>query len=259
MIAELIEAPVLREPAQPRRCNLLLHCGADHVSREELTQINTPRPTRSWQPIPHIRLLELVESVLNASGMPVTGQAHGLTHDGMRYFGLLEVAGINHSQEYHWVVGVRNSHDKRFPAGLVAGTQVLVCDNLSFAGEVKMARKHTRYLLEDLPNLVEDAIARLGWYWHRQEKRVRLYQKVALSDALAHDLVIRAVDEEVCSNAHIPRILGHWRDPQHEEFRTRNLWSLQNAFTEALKGNLPMLPRRSERLHALLDAQAYAG
>ena len=42
-----------------------------------------------------------------------------------------------------FVVGVRNSHDKSFPAGLVIGASIFVCDNLSFSGEVKLARKHT--------------------------------------------------------------------------------------------------------------------
>jgi hypothetical protein len=35
----------------------------------------------------------------------------------------------------HNVLGLRNSHDKRFPAGLVGGSAVFVCDNLAFSGE----------------------------------------------------------------------------------------------------------------------------
>ncbi|MBC2592752.1 hypothetical protein H5P28_00615 [Ruficoccus amylovorans] len=44
--------------------------------------------------------------------------------------------------------------------------------------------------------------------------------------------------------------------PGRLRFRERTLWSLQNAFTEALKGNLNLLPTRTERLHRLLDAHA---
>jgi len=35
-------------------------------------------------------------------------------------------------------VGLRNSHDKTFPAGLVAGTRVFICANLSFSGLIQM-------------------------------------------------------------------------------------------------------------------------
>lgn len=35
--------------------------------------------------------------------------------------------------------------------------------------------------------------------------------------------------------------------------QSRTVWSLSNAFTEALKGNLVEFPRRTEALHGLLD------
>lgn len=40
---------------------------------------------------------------------------------------------------------------------------------------------------------------------------------------------------------------------RHDDFRLRTVWSLFNAFTETLKGNLTDLPRRTEALHGLLD------
>jgi len=52
----------------------------------------------------------------------------------------------------------------------------------------------------------------------------------------------------------IPLILKQWREPQHEVFQSRNLWSLFNAFTEVAKGNLIELPKRTERLHGLMDS-----
>ena len=55
-------------------------------------------------------------------------------------------------------------------------------------------------------------------------------------------------------NRTIPEVLKEWREPRHEEFQPRNIWSLFNAFTEALKGNLIELPRRTEALHGLLDS-----
>ena len=60
----------------------------------------------------------------------------------MRYFGLMEIHTQKASDDYCWVLGLRNSHDKIFPAGIVVGAAVLVCDNLSFSGEIKFARKH---------------------------------------------------------------------------------------------------------------------
>ena len=74
-----------------------------------------------------------------------------------------------------------------------------------------------------------------------------------MDDSTAHDLVIRACDVGVLPNKLIPRVLTEWRKPRYEDFEPRNVWSLHNSFTEALKGNLIELPRRTEALHGLLD------
>ena len=146
---------------QPRRSNLLLHCGAHAVDRASIGSTPTPEPTVTWTPLPHMTLIEEVEQVLQSNGLSVVNQAHSLTHEGLRYFGLMEIQnGVIH-RDYAWVLGLRNSHDKSFPAGIVAGANVLVCDNLSFSGEIKIATKHTRFIVRDLPFLTERAIGRL--------------------------------------------------------------------------------------------------
>jgi len=146
---------------QPRRANLLLHCGAHAVDRVIISAITTPQATATWTPLPHMALIEEVEQALNSNGLSVMNQAHSLTHDGLRYFGLMEIQnGVIH-RDYAWVLGLRNSHDKSFPAGIVAGANVFICDNLSFSGEIKIARKHTRFILRDLPFLTQQAIGRL--------------------------------------------------------------------------------------------------
>lgn len=251
MIAHLeLEAPTFIQRPHP---NLILHCGARAAERKEIIAVPTPHPTESWSPIPHIELVKQVESTLRSNGLSVGTQAHSLTHDGMRYFGLMEIQRRENDKDYCWVLGLRNSHDKTFPAGIVAGSSVFCCDNLAFYGEVKLARKHTRFILRDLPGLVQSAVGRLMERWHHQDSRIASYKLTDLDDRTAHDLVVRALDVGVCPNRHIPLVLHEWRMPRHEAFQPRNVWSLFNAFTETLKGNLNELPRRTEALHGLLD------
>lgn len=221
---------------------------------EEVRAVTTPRSTDSWCPIPHSQLITTVQKTLATTNLRLGTQAHSLSHDGLRYFGLMEIHGRQSSEDYCWVLGLRNSHDKTFPAGIVAGASVFVCDNLSFSGEVKFARKHTRFIVRDLPQLVERSIGLLLAKWHDQDKRIAAYKQAEISDTAAHDLIIRATDVGVCSNRLIPPVLNEWREPRHEAFEPRNVWSLFNAFTESLKeGSLAELPKRTEALHGLLD------
>jgi hypothetical protein len=244
-------------PVQRRKkINLCLHCGAEKASREDVEETMTPRATSTWQPIPHIDLIEKVEFALQTNHLQIADQAHSLSHGGARYFGLIHVRDRSvQPDDYAWVLGVRNSHDKRFPAGLVAGATVFCCDNLSFNGEIKVTRKHTRFILRDLPSLVQGAVGRLMSSWHHQAERIEAYKHYRLTDERVHDLVVRSVDLGVVPNRVVPDVLGEWRHPRHDEFAPRNAWSLFNGYTEILKGNLAELPKRTERLHGLLDLE----
>src|ERR1700730_16191256 len=110
-----------------RQANLILHCGANAVSREQVSAVLTPTRTETWVPIGHDRLLTGVQHSLERSGLHVVTESHGLTHDGSRYFGLLQVANGSNADDFGLVVGLRNSHDKSFPAALVLGASVFVC------------------------------------------------------------------------------------------------------------------------------------
>jgi hypothetical protein len=126
---QLIENPAPREQAPPQ--GMLLHCGAELVDRRSVYDVPTPSGTDTWYPLAHAGLIHEVESQLQSAGFHLTGEHHALSHEGARYFGLFEVNFPGRQdRDYGWVVGIRNSHDKTYPAGLVAGSKVLVCDNL---------------------------------------------------------------------------------------------------------------------------------
>jgi Domain of unknown function (DUF932) len=238
-----------------RKSNLMLHCGANKVEREHLAIIPTPARTSTWVPLAHARLLAGVLESLANNHMNVVSEAHGITKDGNRYFGLLQVANGHNADDFGLVIGLRNSHDKSFPAGLVIGASVFVCDNLSFSGEVRLARKHTVHVERDLPQLIGRAVGQLGELRHTQDARFTAYKQTEFADTQAHDLLIRAVDAQVLPVTRLPDVLQEWRHPRHPEFcNGKTGWRLFNAFTEILKGNLDMLAKRTQALHGIMDA-----
>ena len=236
--------------------NLYLHCGARRVERDAVQAVSTPPPTSTWVPVPHDRLLHEVESTLIADGFHIESQAHALWGAGDRYFGLTEVTNGNNPDDYGFVVGLRNSHDKTFPASLVIGTGVFVCDNLAFCGEIKIARKHTRFIERDLPMVVQRAVGQLADLRTSQDERIAAYKDTRITDLRAHDLIVRAVDARVVPVTRVPGVLEEWRRPSHEQFTENGMsaWRLHNAVTEQLKGrNLAALPARTQALNGLLD------
>jgi len=161
--------------------------------------------------------------------------------------------------DYSWTVGIRNSHDKTFPAGLVAGHKVFCCDNLAFSGLVSISRKHTRWAERDLHELTARAVGQLGNKLIQLDQRIARYKEVKIDDARAHDIVIRSLDSSVVTTTQLPYLLKEWREPSHEAFLPRTAWSLFNAYTESLKTLNPHTAvRRGEALHGLFDVETGA-
>jgi hypothetical protein len=82
------------------------------------------------------------------------------------------------------------------------------------------------------------------------------YKARGISDAGAHELMIRALDATALPVTRIPAAMAKWRNPRPSEFAAggRTGWRLFNAVTEALKeGSYMDLPRRTQALHGLMD------
>ena len=237
---------------------LLLHGNSQIVDFNQLSLIDTPLSTHTWRPIPHHRLLDMILMDIKYSGFNVAKQTLAVSNSkkgskGDRFFALLELAADG--QDYVPTIGIRNSHDKVIPAGICVGSRVLVCDNLSFSAQIVVRRKHTTNLYRDLPELIYDAISKFRGLLNHQAKLIEAYKTTSLSDPVFHDFCIRAVDGKVISTSKLPQVISEYRQPRHDAFLPRTLWSGFNAFTEILKAYDPQdLPRKTQALHRLCDS-----
>lgn len=237
-----------------KELNLMLHAGADSVTRNDIVNAETPTGTRTHQPIPHWTLLEQVTAKLRYHNYSVVNESHGLTKDGNRYFGMLQLSGT--ADDHSIIVGLRNSHDKRFPAAIAAGSGVFVCDNLAFSGEIKVARKHTVNILRDLPRVVGKAVSRLADHYHNQEQQFAAYKTHRLTDDRARSMMVEGVKTGVIGCTHLPAILNEWENPTHDEFSESNVWRLFNAVTEVAKTwSMDQSYKRTQLLHGLCNSE----
>ena len=243
---------------------LMLHCGGEELPRYQLSQMATPEATETWRPLAHDAFVDMVQDELENFGLRVQNEAHGVTNlknpgNPGNYFGLLEVKGDGFTyDERALVVGLRNSHLKRFGAQLVIGDKVFVCDNLCFSGEIGVGHKHTKNIMDDKigirPRLVE-AISNLLIVGKRQEVRYDQYKSKQMDSGLAEVIMIDALREGVVTSTQLPKVVQQWDTPDHEEFaKHKNGWRLFNGFTEALKGTSPIeLPSRTIKLQSIMD------
>ncbi|MBX9584729.1 MAG: DUF945 domain-containing protein [Gemmataceae bacterium] len=212
---------------------LILHRGARPVSLDELAAVKAPPPGGRWFPLSHTAVLSRVKETLGEAGLVVRREQLALSKEDNRFFGVLDLQ----SELAHGVslsVGVRNSIDKSFPIGFVAGSRVFVCDNLAFTSELIVRRKHTRFGEQRFAADIAAAMPKLAQFRELEAKRIEAMARTAVSDVAADSLILRAFERGVVTSHQLPLVIRAWRIPEHDEFKPRTLWSLFNAFTTAL-------------------------
>ena len=223
------------------------------VNSEQLAGVQTPEGTNSHTPIPHHHLVKMTREALDIAGLEVTEEEHALARGGLRYFGGFALKGTDVTGEDRQIVlGLRNAHDKSFAASIAVGNKMMVCDNLCFSSDIKLARRHTTHILEDLPRVLSSAVARVTSHWQDMSKRISADQQTEVRDAAA--MIVQLVDSKAFPARDIYKAVEEFRNPRHEEFKGGSLWSLYNSVTENLKGsNINLLADRTMRMQSVFD------
>ena len=237
---------------------LLVHCGAAAIDDDGLRQLDTPAPTSTHVPVPHHAVVDMVKYALGFYGHELVEEHHAVTEDGLRYFGVLTLKSAYGS--YTDMVGLRNSHDKRFPIGIAFGSQVFVCDNLAFSSDVVVRRKHTANAKRDLPGLVAGIVEPLAQKRQAQHAQLSRYQQTLLTDQEADHTILSLYRAGVVNVTRIAEVVKEWDAPSFEAFRSgpRSAFRLFNAVTFALNGRIAENPASTQRLHQIIDGTCHA-
>jgi hypothetical protein len=217
------------------RSILVAHCGAHKVTRDELVDLPMPEGTKTHKPLSHYGVVQALEEALNYRYLKVLKEEYAVSADGMKMFGLMEL-----NYEFggcRFSIGLRNSNDKSMRLALTAGYRVFVCDNMAFSGDfTPLSHKHTNNL--QLQDAISIAVDRIHRGFEPLKARVQEMRDLALSEQSVKLLIYEAFLDRKLKG--IPRQLmpivhDHYFHPKHESFVPRNMWSLSNAFTSALK------------------------
>lgn len=219
---------------------LVAHSGAQMVTREDLKTIPVPEGTKSHQPLSHYEIVDVLEEALSFRHLTVVKDEYAVSADGMKMFGVMDLN--NEFSEGRFSIGLRNSNDKSMRLALTAGYRVFVCDNMAFSGDfTPLFHKHTKKL--DLRDSISIAVDRIHRGFDRLGEQVQKMQRFMLTDNDAKLLIYQAfVEGRIKSMPKhlLPVVHANYFEPKQEEFNTRNLWSLSNAFTSAFKQLAPI-------------------
>lgn len=213
---------------------LLAHCEASKITREELKVVPTPSGSPTHQPIPHSEIVGALVETLSYRQISVVREEYAVSSDGMKMFGVLDLETTFDGCRFS--VGVRNSNDKSMRLALTVGYRVLVCDNMAFYGDfTPVLAKHTKHL--SLVDILAVGVERMQRNFEPMRKQVEFWKGTRLLDEAAKLVIYRAfVEGELDVSKHLARrVHDIYFNPKVEEFASRTMWSLSNAFTSAFK------------------------
>lgn len=251
----------------------------ERVDIKTISQTRVPqRGPDTWRPLPHDTFIEMVEQAFDRHGFTISEPVHyrGKSRDNGKIADLpehgrfLSMYGIAHPslpeiEGVTWEAAFQNSYDMTSSAKSVLGRRVMVCTNGCFLAsqgeEAGFRRKHTKGIDRDreghfqsIFDMIDKSIGKLEDQANAEQHRIMRWQNIECSDDDARYVTINAAKEGVIGAAAILRVLEHWNTPEHPEFKDRNVWSLENAFTSNDRGrNLMTQTSRFSRLDSIIN------
>jgi hypothetical protein len=233
---------------------LLTHCGARKLSREELNGVPTPEGTPTHRPVPHCEIVGALVETLSFRHIGVVRDEYAVSNDGMKMFGVLDLETSFDGCRFS--IGVRNANDKSMRLALTVGYRVFVCDNMAFHGDfTPVLAKHSKHF--SLVDALSVGVDRMQRNFEPMRRQIGAWKGQQLPETQAKLLIYHAfIEEELDAPKHLARkVHDLYFNPQFEEFAPRTMWSLSNAFTSAFK-ELEPIPqfKATAKLGAFLEA-----
>ena len=216
---------------------MMLHCGGELVTRNDVDLVWKPEATATYQPVAHGEVVDLAKEIVDYRlGYKLRSEQYGLNKDGAQFFFALTYD--TGEKEAGFTIAGRNSYDKTLKVAYVGGARVFVCDNLALRGDaMHVQRKHTRNVMRDIRELCDGAIkggvvaARsLADMWHD----MRL---VPCDLDRGYEIMGRALGHDVVKPQQVTLAMEAWDEDLHGF--GRSLYGVYQAFTEGCKRGAP--------------------
>lgn len=247
---------------------LYMHCGASAATREDLGRYVPPTVEElqekrgdhagsRWKPMHHLELLDTILSVAKERGLVVKREAYGMSKDTHSLFGCIDFEGG--TEDHGHALGFRHDNLQRFRLLGVSAGRVFVCDNGAIVGDFVFGHKHTSQTA--LAPTIREGMDVWASQIERMSEIFDAMKATEITNRDAEHLLIegartvykaelnargqRQVERAPCyAWSQLGKIDHEWRNPRHEAFEPRTLWSLYNAVTEVGKAWSPRVVER---------------
>ena len=228
------------------------------INFNALDGIATPKPTDTWHPMSHSQVMTTVMGHAKNRGLNIDEVQYQIVPvKGSIYPDMLSTMYMKSDNGvYQHILGIRNSHNKRFGASACSGSRVIVCSNGCFSGEHIISAKHTKNVEDTFDTRVYGMIDDVITNWGLNEARYNGYRTTELTNEEFAQLLGEAITHYAINPSKALKVYNEYTNPRHDVFTDRNAWSAFNAFTEIHKESPTSINDAAKRgiaLHQVFD------
>ena len=228
------------------------------VSRDDLDLIPLPEETASYKPVSHYALagslLTISRDIL--TDYILVGEQYCLARNGNQMFLVLNFERKNDRGELGLSFCARNSYDRSMSLGFSCGANAWVCSNLALQGQIVVLKKHTPKIWDSLENDAITTMYRANQSFMRITEDAGKMKSIGLGDNDAFRLMGLLFGKDIVSPRQLTVLKEEWLRPSYADYQARNLWSLYNGATHALKTCPPISAMEKRvQLHDIIEAQ----
>ncbi|MBO5141454.1 MAG: hypothetical protein J6C46_00365 [Clostridia bacterium] len=195
---------------------------------------HTPQGPRHV-PVPHYDAITSFKDQLDEHGIRVLNETIVLSPDTFRLMYLADVASEN-CNEYVYQVGFINNNDRSKAFTGIAGTKVLINSAQMHYSDGSYKTRHTTNVREMLYERNAHIIKWFQEFYAEASGRINKMKNTEVTDEILGAVVLSYIrNRYTLSSTNIKNIVKEYDDPKFDEFKPRNLWSLQNTTAEVFK------------------------
>ena len=186
-------------------------------------------------PVPHYAALVSFRDQLAEHNIQVLNETIVLSPDTFRLMYLADIAAKD-TDEYVYQVGFINNNDRSEAFTGIAGTKVLMNSAQMHYSDGSYKTRHTTNVREMLYERNAHIIRWFKEFYAEQTGRIEAMKNTEVTDEILGAVVLAYIrNRYTLSSTNIKNIVKEYDDPKYDEFKARNLWSLQNTTAEVFK------------------------
>ncbi|MFZ2188878.1 MAG: hypothetical protein WAV73_04920 [Candidatus Moraniibacteriota bacterium] len=214
--------------------------GNQVFTRQELETITFPTETKTYKPINHSLIADLIiengNSVL--AGYQLKSEEFFVGRYGRQLAGCITFN--KNEQEEGLCIGYRNSYDKSLSVGVCVGIKNPIWDSFAFNGSVVALKKHTQSILASIEEMLIVAVFRASRKFTELLKDLESLKKVTIEDDEVYKTLGLLCGHDILGPRQFTSAVAHWKVAKNDENFSKDLYGLYGICSSVLKSTQPL-------------------